>query len=392
MTDSVLADKPSLMAHPWRPTAGVFLANGAIFGVWATQIPLIKERLGLDATVLGILLLVLGAGAVSAMMASGYLIRRFGSATLTRVSAVIFIAMLPFTIIAPNLFLITIVLFVFGAAGGSMDVAMNAHAAQVERQHSRSYMSSFHGMWSVGGLAGAGLGGLLLAVTSGPTPAIIAVVIVGAVVAVSQRHLLAKVELPGGHVQATLRPDRLTLVIGVMAALAFAAEGAVLDWSSIYMRSELGVPTEMAGFGFAAFSATMAAGRFVGDWIRMHYGATTIVRGGTALALLGLLIGPVTGSATGAVIGFAMTGLGLSNVVPVLISTAGASRNGDVAIATVTTLGYAGLLAVPPFLGFVADATSLTTIFCVAAAMCLVIALGAGITQAAEVDEPHLGP
>jgi hypothetical protein len=166
----------------------------------------------------------------------------------------------------------------------------------------------------------------------------------------------------------------------------------VLDWSSIYMRSELGVPTEMAGFGFAAFSATMAAGRFVGDWIRIHYGATTIVRGGTALALLGLLIGPVTGSATGAVIGFAMTGLGLSNVVPVLISTAGASRNGDVAIATVTTLGYAGLLAVPPFLGFVADATSLTTIFCVAAAMCLVIALGAGITQAAEVDEPHLGP
>jgi hypothetical protein len=391
MTDSALAEEPSRMANPWRPTAGVFFTNGATFGVWATQIPLIKERLGLDATVLGILLLVLGAGAVSAMMASGYLIRRFGNATLTRFSAIIFIAMLPVTTVAPDFFLLAVVLFVFGAAGGSMDVAMNAHAAQVERQFSRSYMSSFHGMWSVGGLAGAGFGGLLLAVTSGPIPAIVASVVIGAVVAVSQRHLLAKVELPDGHVHATLRPDALALVIGVMAALAFAAEGAVLDWSSIYMTSELGVPTEIAGFGFAAFSATMAAGRFVGDWVRGHYGAAAIVRGGAALALLGLLTGPVTGSAAGAIVGFALTGLGLSNVVPVLISAAGASRNGDVAIATVTTLGYAGLLAVPPFLGFVADATSLTTIFAVAAAMCLAIMLGAGVTQPTKVDEPRPG-
>ncbi|HEX2553427.1 MAG TPA: MFS transporter [Microvirga sp.] len=381
MTSRTLNETPSPVARPWGPTAGIFFANGATFGIWATQIPLVRERLGLDTAVLGILLLVLGAGAVSAMAASGWLIRRFGSAALTRLSAAIFIATLPLAAIVPNLAVAVPVMFVFGAAGGSMDVAMNAHAAEVERRVGRVYMSSFHGMWSVGGLVGAGLGSLMLGVFAGPVQALVAAVLAAGIVAVSQHGLLARVPPPEGHAAGSLRPDALALAIGTMAALCFAAEGSVLDWSSLFLRAELGAPAERAGFGYAAFSAAMAAGRFVGDALRSRFGAAAIIRAGAALAVLGLLIGPATGSDAGAIAGFALAGLGLSNVVPVLISAAGAGPRGDVAIATVTTLGYGGLLAAPPLLGFLAQATSLSTMFLAVAGMSAAVFLGAGIAR-----------
>lgn len=383
MVVSLPTRKPAPNAHPWWPTAGMFLVNGATYGVWVTQIPIIKERLGLDATIMGLMILLLGIGAVGAMLMSGYLIRRLGSAVLTRLGAAVFVTMLPLVALAPNLPLLAAALLVFGAAGGSMDVAMNAHGAEVECRLSRTYMSSFHGMWSVGGLVGAGLGGLLLAVASAPIQAIAAVAILAAVALASQRYLLARVEAPEDHVHASLRPDLVAVTLGGMTALAFAIEGAVLDWSSIYMRSELGSPAEIAGLGFAAFSATMAAGRFIGDRLRTRWGASAIIRGGTALAVVGLLAGPATGSTVGAVAGFALVGIGLSNIVPVLISAAGASRNGAAAIATVTTLGYGGLLIAPPFLGFVADATSFAVVFAVAAVLSLVVFLGAHFAWAA---------
>ena len=382
MTSRALSGTAPPAVHSWGPTAGIFFANGATFGVWATQIPLVQERLALDAAVLGILLLVLGAGAVCAMAASGWLIRRFGSAALTRLSAAVFVAMLPVTAVAPGLTVLVPALFLFGAAGGSMDVAMNAHAAEVERRAGRACMSSFHGMWSVGGLVGAGLGSLLLGFVAGPVQALIAAVAVAAIVAVSQRGLLARVAPPEGHAAASLRPDALALLIGAMAALAFAAEGSVLDWSSLFLRAELGAPAERAGFGYAAFSAAMAAGRFGGDALRGRFGAPAIIRTGAALAVLGVLIGPATGSAAGAIAGFALAGLGLSNVVPVLISAAGAGPRGDVAIATVTTLGYGGLLAAPPLLGFVAEVTSLATMFLIVAGLCAAVLAGAGVARA----------
>lgn len=379
MTSRSFSAMPSAAAHPWRPTAGIFFANGAAFGVWATQIPLVGDRLGLDAAMLGILLLVLGAGAVSAMAASGWLIRRFGSAAPTRVGAALFIALLPAAAAAPSLAVLAPVLFVFGAAGGSMDVAMNAHAAEVERRAGRAYMSSFHGMWSLGGLAGAGLGSLLLAAVSGPVQALVAAALAGTVAAFAQRGLLDHAAPAEGQPGASLRPDALALAIGAMAALTFAAEGAVLDWSSLYLRTDLGAPAERAGLGYAAFSAAMAAGRFAGDRLRRRYGAAALVRGGAALAALGLLLGPATGSAPGAVAGFALAGLGLSNVVPVLISAAGARPHGEVAIATVATLGYGGLLAAPPLLGFVAQATSLSAMVAVVAGMCAAVLASGGI-------------
>jgi len=373
------------MGHPWRPTATVFFVNGAVFGVWATQIPLVKERLGLDPAVLGLVLLVLGGGAVCAMVASGWAIRQFGTAHVVRWSGAGFLALLPLTAMAPNVAALASLLFLFGASGGLMDVSMNAYGAEVERRTHKAYMSSFHGMWSVGGLVGAGLGSAALGLLSPAGQALAAALVLAVLFLVGQRHLLGRLPPPEGAARASLRPELSAILIGGLTGLCFAAEGAVLDWSSIYMRSELGTPTALAGAGFAAFSATMAIGRFLGDWIRSHIGATVIVRFGAALGVIGLLLGPVTGDPIVAVLGFALTGLGLSNVVPVLISAAGASKNPETAIATVTTLGYAGLLAAPPLLGFLAHATSLGLTFAFVAAMCIIICAGAVMARRAEM-------
>lgn len=374
-----------MMDHPWQPTAAVFFVNGAVFGVWATQIPLAKERLALDPAILGLMLLILGTGAVAAMISSGYLIRRFGTVPIIRTSAAAFCVLLPAVSIAPNSGLLAVSLAFFGASGGCMDVSMNAHASAVEKAAGRAYMSSFHGMWSLGGLCGAILGGGLLSIVAAPAQAFIAALLLAFLLALAWNRLGAAQRTRDEAGIGSLRPEGLAVLIGILAGLCFAAEGAVLDWSSIYMRSELGAATQTAAAGYAAFSATMAVGRFLGDWIRSHLGATLIVRAGAALGIAGMLIGPLTGDPYFAVLGFAIAGLGLSNVVPVLISAAGASPNPEIAIATVATLGYAGLLAAPPVLGFVAHVTSLATAFFVVAGMCLVIGLGAVTARSANI-------
>ncbi|MDQ0475368.1 MFS transporter [Labrys wisconsinensis] len=374
----------SFMNHPWRPTAAAFFVNGAIFGIWATQIPLVKQRLGLDPAVLGLALLTLGGGAVLAMAGSSWLIRRFGNVGLIRGCGAAFCVLLPVTAMAPALPLLIAVLFVFGASGGCMDVAMNAHAAQIERATGRPLMSSFHGMWSLGGLAGAAAGSLLLFVLPGPAQAGMLALLLGALLAWALPHIPVSggERAPSGHV--SLRPEAAALVIGLFMALVFEAEGTVLDWGSVYLRSELGAATEMAGAGYAAFSATMAIGRFFGDKVRQAWGAMAIMRGGSVLAAAGLAFGPLTGHPWLAVLGFALAGIGMSNIVPVLFSAAGRSRHPDAAIATASTLGYGGLLAGPPLLGFVAHATTYGTIFVVAAVMSLVIGLGASSVRWAE--------
>jgi len=227
----------------------------------------------------------------------------------------------------------------------------------------------------------------MLSVVSGGLQALFTALLLGLLFSWAQRHLGERERPAEGAHARSLKPEATALLIGALAGLCFASEGAVLDWSSIYMRSELGAMTETAGAGYAAFSATMAVGRFLGDWIRSHLGAVLIVRAGAILALIGLLLGPATGHPVIAVVGFALTGIGLSNIVPVLISAAGTAKDPEVAIATVTTLGYAGLLAAPPILGFVAHATSLATTFGIVSVMCLVIALGA--TMARRANLPH---
>ncbi|MBP2291850.1 MFS transporter [Azospirillum rugosum] len=363
-------------AARWATIVAFFL-NGTVFGGWATQIPVIKTHLDLSPAVVGLALLCLAAGALTAMIGTGALLGRVGSAPAVRVTALLFALLLPLPALMPSLAGLCAVLFLFGAAGGTMDVAMNAHGALVERHLGRPIMSSLHGMWSLGGLVGAAAGGLLLQMMP---PAAACAVIAGALIALflalQGRFLPGKAD--GGAESGGLAlPSRGTLLLGALTFLAFLSEGAILDWSAIYLREDLGGATTVAGLGFAVFSGAMAAGRFCGDALRQRVGGATLVRSGAMLAFAGLAVALLGGGPVVAVVGFGLTGLGLSNVVPVLFSAAGSGEEGNAAssIAAVATLGYAGVLTGPALLGFVAEASTVGFSFALVAALALVIAL-----------------
>ena len=390
MSDPV--HRPAKGWSAWGSIAAMFFVNGAVYGVWATQIPLAKQRLALEPSVLGATLFLLGAGALVAMAASGWILQRIGSAALIRISAVIFLMLLPLACVAPNVQSLALILFFFGASGGTMDVAMNVAASDAEKRAGRPWMSSFHGMWSLGGLVGASLATLLEGLLGGASQGLVMAAILAAIFAIGQRSLHGERQVAtstSGHWRA-LRPSLLAVLVGVMAGLCFASEGAVLDWAAIYLRDSLDATTERANAGYAAFSAAMAIGRFCGDRIRRSASGAVLVQGGCLVALVGVLAGPLSGNALVAVAGYGLTGLGLANIVPVLFSAAGAMPRPETQIAAVATLGYAGLLAAPPLLGFVAQATTLAGIFLVVAGAVIVIAALFGVCAAAQKSSPSL--
>jgi predicted MFS family arabinose efflux permease len=372
----------------WNPIGAMFFVNGAVYGVWATQIPLAKQRLALEPSVLGATLFLLGAGALVAMAASGWILQRIGSAALIRISAAVFLLLLPLACVAPNVQSLALILFFFGASGGSMDVAMNVAASDAEKRANRPWMSSFHGMWSLGGLVGASLATLLESLFGGAAQGLVMAAILAVIFAIGQRTLLSGRRTTSTSSQwRALRPSVLAILVGVMAGLCFAGEGAVIDWAAIYLRDGLGLATERANAGYVAFSGAMALGRISGDALRRSMSGAALVRVGCFIAILGLLAGPLTGHPLAAIAGYALAGLGISNIVPVLFSTAGAMPHSETQIAAVSTLGYAGLLAAPPLLGFVGQATSLAGIFYVTAgAMVIIAALGGLCRPSAQVE------
>lgn len=364
----------------------VFFLNGAVVGVWAPHIPLVKERLAIGPGLLGLALLGAAAGALVAMPLAGMLMGRFGSAAVTRVSTFAFCAALPLPVLAPDVALLIAALVFFGMSGGAMDVAMNAHAIAVETRLPRPAMSSFHGMYSLGGLIGAGVGGVLLARMPPDWQAAGFALLFGLAAAAVLPGLLPGSADIGARGSGFALPRGPTLVIGVLMFLAYMGEGAILDWGALYLSASLGASATQAAAGFAVFSGAMAAGRFAGDRLRGRSGAVPLVRASALLASLGLGLGVLSGIPLVAILGFGCAGLGLSNIVPVLFGAA-ARVSGQAAgtgIAAVATMGYAGLLAGPPLLGFVAEATSLAATLGAVAAMCLLIALAAANAGSAD--------
>jgi len=360
----------------WLPTAMTFFVNGAGFGGWAAQIPRATARLQADEGAFGLMLLGMGIGAVLAMAFSGRLIARFGAGPLMRLSFAIFLATYIVLSVASDWGLFVAALLLFGAAGGLMDVAMNAYAADVEAHMDWRVMASFHGMWSVGGLAGAALGSTLLGVVSDLAQALILTGGISILFLLCQHNLVALHHRAGETSGARLAIGRLTLLLGVLAALSFAAEGAVRDWSSLFLANEIQTSIDRAGWGFAAFSAAMALCRLTGDWMRSRFGERNVVVISGMVAIAGYVMAVASANYLIAIAGFGLVGLGLSNIVPILISAAGRIGAPGSSIAFVVSFGYAGFLASPPILGFIAAQASLATMFLVVAASCVVICAG----------------
>ncbi|GAC1479698.1 MAG: MFS transporter [Acetobacteraceae bacterium] len=339
----------------------MFLANGAGFGAWAASIPAVKQALGLSASALGAALLAVAAGAMLAMPLAGWLGARGIPRLLSWTGLAVMLA-LPGPGLAPSLFLLAPALLLMGAAAGSMDVCMNARAAEVERAGGHPIMSSFHAAFSLGGLLGTALVALAAWLGAGRAAGLLATAALIAAATAAHALLDPKPDLAqpdgAGAAPRLAWPSRALAGIGALCLLAFFAEGAIADWSGVFLAQVAHFPPPLASAGFAAFSAAMVIGRLAGDWAVRRHGPTKTLRLGALTAAAGIALAiaiPIAGPA-----GFFLVGLGAANLAPILFTAAGrAGTATSTGVAAVATLGYAGMLLGPPAIGLLADQTSL---------------------------------
>jgi hypothetical protein len=374
---------------PRIATFGVFFVNGAIVGTWIAHIPWVSDRFDFSKSTLGLVLITMAIGVLVALPIMGQAFVRLGSARSVRLTAIACAAVLPLPLLAPEPWLLPLALAVLGASSGSMDVSMNAHGVAVERTLARPVMSSLHAGWSFGGLAGAGL--VVIAGAAGVDPraeTVIAAALFLLLVAFCLRYLgegSKTEEAPAGFV----RPSRSVILLAALCFVIMVTEGAMGDWGGLYLTRDLGTTTSVAALAFATFSGGMMAGRVFGDWLNRRLGAATLMRWGTALAAIALGGMLLAGSVPVAIAGFFLVGIGVANGVPIVFSAAGHApgRESGPNIAAVSSMGSIGFLAGPPFIGFLADATSLPL-----ALGSLCIALAGVVLAARAVGSGEVGP
>ncbi len=356
----------------------IFFVAGLAMAAWAPLVPFAKMRLGVDDGTLGFILLYLGAGSICAMPFTAALAARFGCRKVISVAALILCAALPMLALASTVPLLAASVFVFGAAIGTIDVTINVQAVIVERASRRAMMSGFHGLFSVGGIAGAGSVAALL--WAGAAPLAATLVIAAAVLAsllIARAHLLPYGDESDAPWFAV--PHGIVLFIGALCFVAFLAEGAMLDWSAVFLTTRRALAPAYGGAGYAVFAAAMTAGRVGGDRIVHALGARAVLILGGVCAASGLGLAVIAPWWVAGLAGFALVGIGASNIVPVLYSALGRQRAVplNVAIAAATVLGYLGILCGPALIGFAAQATNLSTALLGVAALLLVVAASA---------------
>ncbi|MDR3495222.1 MAG: MFS transporter [Ancalomicrobiaceae bacterium] len=339
--------------------SAIFVACGIGTGAWAASIPLLKANLALSDGELGIGLFGFAAGSVASMQVAAYLTRLIGTAAATRASAIVFALAIMLPAFGVNLASFTAMTFVFGATMGLIDVTMNVYASELERRWGAAIMSSFHAGFSGGGLAGAALGAALT--FAGPFVMLAGGSLVVAVLTVSAWRFLRVAEVHAdAHAHGSRRLGAVMLALCVAAFLCFMCEGAMADWTAVYLMTVAGVSVSAAVSGFAAFSLTMLVGRLVGDACVRQLGRARVVGLGGALAAAGLALAVAMPTLVPASIGFALVGVGLSNVVPVVFSASSNHGSSPAAgLAMAATAGYAGFLIGPVIIGFVAQGVGL---------------------------------
>ncbi|EHD22592.1 MULTISPECIES: MFS transporter [Brenneria] len=370
---SIRREQPGKKAQ--AATRSAFFIAGFAMASWAPLVPFVKNRLAINDASLGMLLLSLGIGSLLAMPFSGWLTGKLGCRTVILLAGALLCLVLPMLTQADRLPLMAIVLLFFGAAIGMIDVSMNIQAVIVEQASGRAMMSGFHGFFSIGGIAGAGGVSALLWLGLSPAAAMLIVVaLIVALLSLAQRHLLRAANRADSGPLFVI-PRGWVMFIGLLCFIMFLAEGAILDWSALFLTVERSLDGAQAGIGYAAFSVAMALGRLSGDRVVNALGRYAVLTGGSLCAACGLLLAVGIDNAATAILGFVMVGIGASNVVPILFTAAGNQQvmPANLAIASITTVGYAGILAGPTLLGFIAQASSLGVAFgCVALLLLLV--------------------
>ncbi|WP_408068325.1 MFS transporter [Yersinia pekkanenii] len=363
-------------------TRSIFFVAGFAMGLWASLVPYAQERLHFDAGSLGMLLLCLGTGSLLAMLFSGKLIGRFGCRKIMLLGIALTCIFLPTLAVIDQFPLMALCLFFFGAGIGLVDVAVNVQGSLVEQSSDKPLMSGFHCLFSIGSIAGAGGGAILFTIGLMPLPVtLIAIAVIAIVTAVVFNELIpfGDHKEPNEPVITKPRPNFRLVLMALMCMICFMAEGAILDWSGVFLTNDRGLDIAHAGWGFAIFGGTMSIMRFTGDKVVSFLGRKRVLIFSSVFSMIGYAIAVMVPDWTFTLLGFALVGIGAANIVPVLITLAGQEKVMPVnmSVAMVATMGYFGVLGGPALIGFIAHLTDLYTAFSIVALTFIVITMGA---------------
>jgi len=356
----------------------LFFIQGLSFASWASRIPTIQQKLELNETQLGFVLLALPVGLLTSLPISGFLVSKLGSRKIVLIASVAYSIFLISIGLTTNITQIMAALFFFGLVGNMVNISVNTQAVGVEAIYKRPIMASFHGLWSLAGFTGAAIGTFMIARNIIPfyhflSAAIIAII----VLAISARYTLQEDHNSENKSKIFVIPDKSLLFLGLITFSGMICEGAMFDWSGIYFQKVVRPSKDWIGAGYTAFMLTMASGRFIADWFAHKFGLKATLQLSGTLIAAGLMLAVIFPSLATALTGFLLVGFGVSSVVPLVYSSAGRSKamSPGVAIAAVSTIGFFGFLLGPPLIGFIAGIINLRASFTLIAVMGLSVAV-----------------
>nr|WP_245964867.1 MFS transporter [Trinickia dinghuensis] len=347
-------------------TMALFFIAGMAYATWGVHVPTVRDKFHLDPAALSVALFVLTGGSIAATVTNAKWITRVGTRRACLVGGLVLAGSMALILVAPTYWVLLPVLAAFGAGMATMDVAMNAEASAVEQALGRPIMSSLHGMFSIGGMIGAGAGGIALAHgMSSLIHMLLAALVCAGVLVLACPSVLPHVPHTESHHESSKASrwrSPVLWALGAVALIALIAEGAMYDWAAVYMRDVVRSTPAFASAGYAAFTGAMAAGRFAGDAVRARFGAVQLVFVSASLACVGMIGALVLPFSVTALVGFAMMGLGLANMMPVIFAAAMRVKGIHAAegLAHVASIAYVGLLFGPVLIGGVAQATNLS--------------------------------
>ncbi len=377
MTEATISNTYPNTKLALRATVGImFFLAGLCFASWASRIVTVQQTLHLSDAGLGAILFSLPVGLMLSLPFSGWIITVIGSRKLLIAALITYGIALIGLSLAQNVVQLIACLVFFGFSSNAVNISVNTQAVAAEVLYEKPIMASFHGLWSLAGFTGAGIGTFMIAHSITPfhhflfiTSFIVVMIIIAA------RYLKNDKVTGGGPV--FVMPDSSLIKLGLIAMCSMMCEGAMFDWSVIYFKKVVTAPTALIGAGFTAFMCTMAGGRFIADWFAKRYGLKRILQVSGTLTVTGLLIAVIFPYFYTAMAGFLLVGAGVSSVVPMVYSAAGKSKTMQpgVALAAVSTIGFIGFLFGPPIIGFIAGLATLRASFVFIALMgtCVVI-------------------
>jgi MFS family permease len=345
----------------------LFFFMGICFASWAARIPDIQTKFQLSEGQLGTILLCLPIGSMLGLPIAGWSVHRYGSRSVILICSFAYALTLPLIGLAPSLWTIAPVLMIFGMLGNIMNISLNTQALGLEDQLGKSILASFHGVWSMAGFTGAGLGAGMIFLSFSPAAHYVVVALLSIVlILLSQKFVINDKRAAGEEGGLVLRkPDSLLLRIGMISFLGMMAEGCMFDWSGVYFKKIVDAEPQYVSLGYVCFMGAMASGRFMTDKASNRFGKIPVLQVSGVLIFLGLFLSVVFPNLYTAAFGFLLVGFGVASIIPVSYGIAGRSKlyTPSVALALVSTISFFGFLLGPPLIGFVAELFDLKVSF-----------------------------